>query len=106
VVQATTYDCTRQGVQDAIDALGGPGAQIVGQQPANAKLVGCGERRGGQTVVVQWYTPPANGQATCAYSSSMEIGTQCFGSSSNANANFGNNAGNTAAGVADCVNAN
>ena len=102
VTQASTYACSFAGVQQALESIGMSSTQLLASQQPGAKLVGCGERRNGQTIVLQWWVPPPN-STSCSYSANTVIGTECYGSFPSGTAP--SQPGNTPAGVEACVNA-
>jgi hypothetical protein len=80
VVQGT-YACTWDGAKAAIQGLNIPGddGTTLKDRFPDAKLVGCGQRRGGKTIVLQVWIPPKRQltEADCVYDESMTIGAEC-----------------------------
>ncbi len=57
VPKASSYDCTFEGVKAALTALSFSTESIDAAIDNNAKLIACGEKSDGNTIVVQWWSP-------------------------------------------------
>jgi hypothetical protein len=104
VKKATSYECNWAAVKSAIVALNIPGddGTTLKDQYPDAKILGCGERRDGKTIVLQVWIPPKRelNKKDCSYKESMSIGAECHAFTSGAAIG-----GDAAQGVSDCVKA-
>jgi len=107
IEKATTYDCSKAGVQQAVTKISLGTATLGMESYPGAKLIGCGERRGGKTVLIQWWVPPTGAvdKEKCAFTGNMVIGTECYVSQDPGSTAIPG-ASNTAEGVTACSKSN
>lgn len=106
VTKAKSYDCTRSDIRKTVeDIMSGAvdfDIEIVKLiKEKKAKLVGCGERRDGNTIVFQSWVPPTD-SPSCEFSGRMKIITECYAGKLTSSSGTGEPE-STAEAVARCV---
>jgi hypothetical protein len=79
VKKATSYDCSFAGVKARAAALNLDYSGVDKAIADNAKLIGCGEKRDGLTLVTEWWHPNnAGAPGDCTFSPESIITVTCF----------------------------
>lgn len=79
-----SVDCSFKGVTQVAQMFPGVKEHMQDIQNRNGKLIGCGEKRKGKTVVVQYFFPPKD-LDNCSFSNMYRIGTACYESYDSSN---------------------
>ena len=78
-IDKAPFACSFENVESSWTSVGGDPALFKDFKEKNAKLVGCGQSKDGETTVAQWYFPPKNQQINCQFSTTgMTIYTYCI----------------------------
>lgn len=80
VAKATSFTCDFKGLTTALKGLNIDSSAVEKAIAAKAKLVGCGEKRAGKTIVTQWWFPTEKqiSEKDCSFSAQTAITTGCF----------------------------
>ena len=74
VPKASSYDCTFEGVKAALAEKSFSTESIDAAIEKSAKLIACGEKNDGDTIVIQWWSP---GEDQCIFDGA-DTTTACF----------------------------
>lgn len=77
---STSYECNFDSLRAKLTDLGMSTASIDDAISKNAKLISCGEKRAGLSVITQWWYPTEEqiNAENCSYSADMVLTTGCF----------------------------
>lgn len=79
VAKATTFECSFAGLKAKVGQMNLDSRSIDRAINEGAKLIGCGEKRGGLTVVAEWWQPSSQGsEGDCSFVPGTVITVTCF----------------------------
>lgn len=79
VANATTFECSFAGLKAKVRQMNLDSGTLDRAISEGAKLIGCGEKRSGLTVIAEWWQPSSQGsEGDCSFVPGTVITVTCF----------------------------